>query len=159
MQKGILVNVTAHSCPGLLQRVCALFSRRFFNIQSIVAAQNLNPEVSQVFIVVRGDNRIARQVEKQLDKLYDVVSVEILDADKVILREHMMIKVKKNEESGAQLIAIANAFHASVLQVGQDAMALELSGDVRQLNPFVEMLKPFGVLEMIRTGAMAMTVP
>ena len=107
---------------------------------------------------MRGDNRIARQVEKQLDKLYDVVSVEILDADKVILREHMMIKVKKNEESGAQLIAIANAFHASVLQVGQDAMALELSGDVRQLNSFVEMLKPFGVLEMIRTGAMAMTV-
>ena len=158
MEKDILVKVTAHNWPGLLQRVCALFSRRFCNIQSIVAAQNLNPEVSQIFIVVRGDNRIARQVEKQLDKLYDVVSVEILDADKVILREHMMIKVKKNEESGAQLIAIANAFHASVLQVGQDAMALELSGDVRQLNSFVEMLKPFGVLEMIRTGAMAMTV-
>ncbi|HIT95197.1 MAG TPA: acetolactate synthase small subunit [Candidatus Faecivivens stercoripullorum] len=158
MEKDILVKVTAHNCPGLLQRVCALFSRRFFNIQSIVAAQNLNPEVSQIFIVVRGDNRIARQVEKQLDKLYDVVSVEILDADKVILREHLMIKVKKDEASGAQLIAIANAFHASVLQVGKDAMALELSGDVRQLNSFVEMLKPFGVLEMIRTGAMAMTV-
>ena len=141
-----------------MQRVCALFSRRFFSIQSIVAAQNLNPEVSQIVIVVRGDNRIARQVEKQLDKLYDVVSVEILDADKVILREHLMIKVKKDEASGAQLIAIANAFHASVLQVGKDAMALELSGDVRQLNSFVEMLKPFGVLEMIRTGAMAMTV-
>ena len=102
MEKDILVKVTAHNCPGLLQRVCALFSRRFFNIQSIVAAQKSEPGVSQIFIVVRGDNRIARQVEKQLDKLYDVVSVEILDADKVILREHMMIKVKKNEESGAQ---------------------------------------------------------
>ena len=158
MEKDILVKVTANNCPGLLQRICALFSRRFFNILSIVAAQDLNPDISQIFIVVRGDNRIARQVEKQLDKLYDVVAVEILDADKVILREHLMAKVSRTEDNGGQLIAIANAFHASVLQVGESSMILELSGDFRSLDSFVEMLKPFGIRQMLRTGAMAMTV-
>lgn len=157
MEKDILVKVTANNCPGLLQRICALFSRRFFNILSIVAAQDLNPDISQIFIVVRGDNRIARQVEKQLDKLYDVVSVEILDADKAILREHLMVRVSRTEENGGQLIAVANAFHASVLQVGENSMILELSGDFRSLDSFVEMLKPFGIQQMLRTGAMAMT--
>jgi acetolactate synthase-1/3 small subunit len=158
MEKDILVKVTAHNCPGLLQRVCALFSRRFFNIVSIVAAQDINPDVSQVFIVVRGDSRIARQVEKQLEKLYDVVAVEILDADQVILREHLMAKVARTEETGSQLITIANAFHASVLHVGEDNVMLELSGDSRTLNSFVEILKPFGIRQMLRTGAMGMTV-
>lgn len=158
MEKDILVKVTANNCPGLLQRICALFSRRFFNILSIVAAQDLNPDISQIFIVVRGDNRIARQVEKQLDKLYDVVSVEILDPDQVVIREHLMVKVSRTEENGGQLIAIANAFHASVLQVGTDSMILELSGDFRSLDSFAEMLKPFGIQQMLRTGAMAMTL-
>lgn len=158
MEKDILVKVTANNCPGLLQRICALFSRRFFNILSIVAAQDLNPDISQIFIVVRGDNRIARQVEKQLDKLYDVVSVEILDPDQVVIREHLMVKVSRTEENGGQLIAVANAFHASVLQVGTDSMILELSGDFRSLDSFAEMLKPFGIQQMLRTGAMAMTL-
>ena len=158
MEKDILVKVTANNCPGLLQRICALFSRRFFNILSIVAAQDLNPDISRIFIVVRGDNRIARQVEKQLDKLYDVIEVEILDYDDVVLREHLMVKVAKNEETGHRLIAIANAFHATVIQVGAGSMILELSGDFRSLDSFVEMLKPFGIQQMLRTGAMAMTV-
>ena len=158
MEKDILVKVTARNCPGLLQRICALFSRRFFNIVSIVAAQNLNPETSQIFIVVRGHDRIARQVEKQLEKLYDVLSVEILDPERVILREHLMVKVARTDKNNGELIAAANAFRASIVQVGNAEMVMELSGDSKKLDSFAELLRPFGILEMLRTGAMAMTV-
>ena len=137
MEKDILVKVTARNCPGLLQRICALFSRRFFNIVSIVAAQNLNPETSQIFIVL---------------------SVEILDPERVILREHLMVKVARTDKNNGELIAAANAFRASIVQVGNTEMVMELSGDSKKLDSFAELLRPFGILEMLRTGAMAMTV-
>ena len=158
MEKDILVKVTARNNPGLLQRVCALFSRRFFNIVSIVAAQSQDPAVSHIFIVVRGDERISRQVEKQLDKLYDVLEVAILDPSRAVKREHLMVKVGRTEESGSKLIEIANAFHAAVLHAGPETMILELSGDSRTLDSFAELLQPIGIREMLRTGAMAMTI-
>ena len=119
-----------------------------------------DPSVSHIFIVVPpgGTSGSPARWEKQLDKLYDVLEVEILDPSRVVKREHMMAKVGRTEESGSKLIEIANAFHAAVLHVGPETMVLELSGESRPLDSVAEMLQPFGIREMLRTGAMAMTI-
>ncbi len=156
MERDNYLLITTRNNTGILQRITGLFSRRFYNILSTVAAQDLNSEFSHLIIVVRGDANVVRQVEKQVSKLHDVLEVEVLDPDHIVLREHLMLKVRRTEETGTQLVTIANVFHADVLSVSKESMVLELSGTPKTLDSFVDLCKPYGIMQMLRTGAMAM---
>ena len=107
MEKEYLLSVTAKNHTGVLLRIAGLFSRRCYNILSIVAAQSEDSETSRLIIVVKGDDKIVRQVEKQLCKLYDVEQVDVLNEDEAVIREYLLIKVARNSETNAQLVAIA----------------------------------------------------
>lgn len=155
-EKEYLVSVLAKNNPGVLLRIAGLFSRRCYNILSIVAAQTENAEYSRILIVVSGDDRIVRQVEKQLEKLEDIEEVDILDRNHAVVREHLLLKVERTTENSEKLVEIAAVFHASILSVTSGSMIFELTGDAGTLNSFLELYSPFKIEKILRTGSMAL---
>lgn len=155
-EKEYVLSVLAKNNPGVLLRIAGLFSRRCYNILSIVAAQTENTEYSRILIVVSGDDRIVRQVDKQLCKLVDIEEVNVLDREKAVLREHLLLKVERTLQNSEHLVQIADVFHANILNVTQDSMILELTGDAATINSFIELYNPYNVLKILRTGSMAM---
>jgi acetolactate synthase I/III small subunit len=155
-EKEYLVSVLAKNNPGVLLRISGLFSRRCYNILSIVAAQTENTEYSRILIVVSGDDRIVRQVDKQLSKLEDIEEVHVLDKEHAVIREHLLLKVERTPENSAKLVAIADVFHANILNVSPHSMIVELTGSASTLNSFIELYTPYHIQKILRTGSMAL---
>lgn len=155
-EKEYVLSVLARNNPGVLLRIAGLFSRRCYNILSIVAAQTENALYSRILIVVSGDDRIVRQVDKQLSKLEDIEEVSVLDRGQAVVREHLLLKVERSLQNSEKLVEIANVFHANILHVEPDSMILELTGDAGTVNSFIELYNPYRVQKILRTGAMAM---
>lgn len=157
-EKEYLLSVLARNKPGVLLRIAGLFSRRCYNILSIVAAQTENTEYSRILIVVSGDDRIVRQVDKQLCKLEDIERVSVLNREKAVIREHLLLKVERTPQNSDKLVQIASVFHADILNVTPGTMILELTGDAGTLNSFLELFSSCNVLQILRTGSMAMAI-
>ena len=155
-EKQYVLSILAKNNPGVLLRISGLFSRRCYNILSIVACQTEDTGHSRILIVVSGDDRIVRQVDKQVSKLVDVEKVTVLDRSHATIREHLLVKVARTLQNSEKLVELANVFHANILHVKPDAMTLELTGDAGTINSFIELLNPYGVEQILRTGAMAM---
>ena len=155
-EKEYIISILAKNNPGVLLRIAGLFSRRCYNILSIVAAQTENTEYSRILIVVQGDDRIVRQVDKQVSKLVDIEQVDVLDPKNAVVREHLLIKVERTLQNSEKLVEMANVFHANVLSVETNTMILELTGDATTINSFIELYSPYHALKILRTGAMAM---
>ena len=153
MEKEYILSVLAHNNAGVLLRISGLFSRRCYNIKSIVAAQTVDPEYSEILIVVQGDERIVRQVDKQLSKLVDIEEVKILSRENSVVREHLLLKARRTPENSEKLVEIANVFHAGILNVSPESM---VTGSPSELDSFTELYKPYGILKVLRTGSMAM---
>ncbi|MDU7337960.1 MAG: acetolactate synthase small subunit [Clostridium sp.] len=152
-----ILSVRAKNTPGVLLRISGLFSRRCYNIISIVAAQTEDEQYSEMIIVVKGDDRIVRQVDKQLSKLEEIEQVTVLKRDSAVVREHLLLRIRRTPENSEFLVTLANAFHASILQVSPTTMILELVGDATALNSLIELCKPYQIEQILRTGAMAMS--
>jgi acetolactate synthase-1/3 small subunit len=155
-EKQYVLSILAKNNPGVLLRISGLFSRRCYNILSIVACQTEDTDHSRILIVVAGDDRIVRQVDKQVSKLVDVENVTVLERDKAVIREHLLLKVERTLQTSERLVELANVFRANILNVEPDSMMLELTGDAATINSFIELLNPYGVQQILRTGAMAM---
>ena len=155
-EKEYIISILAKNNPGVLLRISGLFSRRCYNILSIVAAQTENTEYSRILIVVQGDDRIVRQVDKQVSKLVDIEQVDVLDPKSAVVHEHLLIKVERTMQNSEKLVEMANVFHANILSVEANTMILELTGDATTINSFIELYNPYHVLKILRTGAMAM---
>ncbi|WP_195984301.1 acetolactate synthase small subunit [Clostridium sp. D33t1_170424_F3] len=156
VEKEYIISILAKNNPGVLLRISGLFSRRCYNILSIVAAQTENTEYSRILIVVKGDDRIVRQVDKQVSKLVDIEQVDIVDPNASVVREHLLIKVERTVQNSEKLVEMANVFRANILSVEATSMILELTGDATTINSFIELYNPYHVLKILRTGAMAM---
>ena len=154
--KEYILSVLAKNKPGVLLRIAGLFSRRCYNILSIVAAQTENMEYSRILIVVSGYDRIVRQVDKQLSKLIDIENVTVLNKEEAVVREHLLLKVERNMENNEKLVQIADVFHANILNVEKDSMIVELTGDATTINSFIELYNPYNIIKILRTGSMAM---
>ena len=155
-EKEYVLSILARNNPCVLLRIAGLFSRRCYNILSIVACQTEDTGYSRILIVVSGDDRIIRQVDKQVSKLVDVENVTVLERDKAVIREHLLLKVSRTPQTSEKLVELANVFHAKILNVEPVSMILELTGDAAAINSFIELADPYGVLQILRTGAMAM---
>lgn len=155
-ERDYILSVLAQNNSGVLLRIAGLFSRRGYNIKSIVAAQTKDEAHSQILIVVRGDDRIVRQVDKQLSKLVEIENVSVLDDGEAVVREHLLMKVARSDENSEQLVAIASVFHANILNVTQDNIIVELTGSAQTLDSFVECCRPHNIVKILRTGSMAM---
>src|SRR5512136_2505552 len=142
--------------PGVLTRVAGLFSRRGFNIESLAVGVTENPDTSRITIVVSGDDHILEQVEKQLNKLIDVIRVSDIPAEESVNRELALIKVGVDSSTRAEVMQIVDIFRAKIVDVGIKSLVVEVTGDESKINAIEQLLRQFGIKEMVRTGKIAM---
>jgi acetolactate synthase-1/3 small subunit len=140
---------------GVLSRVAGLFSARGYNIESLSVGETVDPAVSRMTIVVRGDEFVIEQVMKQLHKLIDVIKVNDLTDDNHVERELVLIRVNAEPQHRAEILRVADIFRAKVVDVTPMSFVLEATGDEGKLEALIELLKPMGIQEVVRTGKVA----
>lgn len=155
MQSKHVLSVLVDNNPGVLIRVAGLFARRGYNIQSLNVAETEHSNRSRMTIVVEGDGATLDQIEKQLIKLHDVREVLVLPTDSVC-REHILIRVGSGESGRSQLIEVANLFRAKIVDVAENSLLFELTGEPEKINSFMKLLAPFGIKKLVRTGISAL---
>jgi acetolactate synthase-1/3 small subunit len=141
---------------GVLTRIAGLFSGRGFNIESLCVAETLDPTVSTMTIVTRGDDQIIEQVLKQLNKLIPVIKVVDLIEKDFVEREMVLVKVSANAETREEILRVVDIFRGKVIDVGSKTYTIEVTGDEKKINAILALLKPLGIKELVRTGHVAM---
>jgi len=141
--------------PGVLNRVASMFRRRGFNIESLAVGASEQKGFSRMTFVVSGDEYTVEQVTKQLNRLIDVMKVSVLSDQAIIARELALIKVKANRESRNEIIQIVNIFRANIIDVGPNSLIIEVTGEEEKIEALCELLAPFGIKELMRTGRIA----
>ena len=155
MKKHVL-SVLVENHSGVLSRISGLFSRRGYNIDSLSVGVTEDAKVSRMTIVTDTDEYTLEQIKKQLNKLVDVIKVIELKEDSSIYRELVMIKIKANKETRAEIIEIANIFRAHIVDVSNESLIIEATGDQGKIRALASMLEPYGIKEIIRTGLTAL---
>ena len=142
--------------PGVLTRVASLFRRRAFNIDSLTVGRTEKPEVSRMTITVDADRDQARRIEANLYKLVNVLLVENITNDNSIVRDLAMIKVAATHEARSHVLELASVFRGRVVDVAPESLTIEITGAEDKIDGLLEVLRPYGVIEMVRTGIVAM---
>ena len=143
--------------PGVLARVAGMFSRRGFNISNLSVGHSESPGLSRMTFVVEGDEWVVEQVAKQLYKLIDVVRVSDISEDAIVVRELALVKVRSSPETRPEIMQIVDIFRANIVDVANDALIIEVTGDEEKIDALLQLLKPFTIKETMRTGRVAMT--
>ncbi len=152
-----VISVTVRDRPGVLVRIASLIARRGFNIESLSVARSEEPGLSRTTFVVVGDDPTLEQVQKQLKKLLDVIEVIDHSVAKYVDRELMLIKVRvANPEERVEIRQVAQDFRARIVDVARSALIFEVTGDEGKIDAFIEQMRPFGIVELIRTGRVAL---
>jgi len=151
-----VISVLVENEFGVLARVAGLFSGRGFNIESLSVAETLDPTVSRLTLVTQGDDRVVEQIEKQLNKLICVIRVGDFTETSHVERELVLIKVKADERTRGELTNIVDVFRAKIIDVSRESYVVEITGAEEKVNALIELLKPLGILEIVRTGKVAM---
>jgi acetolactate synthase-1/3 small subunit len=146
------ISVLVENHFGVLSRVSGLFSARGFNIDSLTVGETEEPTISRMTIVVQGDDRVLEQIMKQLNKLVDVIKVVDLTSEDTIDRELLLVKANASPSNRADLIQIVNTFRAKIVAVSPKSITIEVTGTESKLDAMLELLRPFGVRELVRTG-------
>lgn len=154
MQHTVSVLVENHA--GVLARVAGLFSARGFNIDSLAVGETQDPEVSRMTVVANGDDRVVEQIMKQLNKLVDVIRVEDLTIKDMITRELVLIKVGANVVNRNDIMHVVNTFRAKIVDVSPESLTIEVTGSEGKIDAMLELLRPFDLKEVVRTGQIAM---
>lgn len=141
--------------PGVLTRVAGLFARRAYNIDSLSVCQTEDPGLSRMTIVVHGDDQVIEQVRNQLNKLVIVHSVTDLTAESIVDRELALIRIKVSSETRAEVLQTVDIFRGRVVDMGRTNLTVELTGDIEKIDAFVNAIRPYGLLELVRTGKIA----
>lgn len=150
------ISVLVENRPGVLARVSGLFARRGFNIESLAVSRTEDPSASRMTIVVGGDEKVLSQINSQLNKLIEVIKVYDHTQDKIVERELGLIKVTALPENRSHIMQIASVFRASVVDVSEDTMTVEITGSEDKLDSFQKIIEPYGILELVRTGKIAL---
>jgi acetolactate synthase-1/3 small subunit len=151
-----VVSALVENRAGTLSRVSGLFSRRGFNIDSLTVGETEDTSISRMTIAVTGDDAVLEQIIKQLGKLVDVIAVRELDSSSCIRREIMLVKIAADEKTRPAVLAIAGIFRSRVIDVSPSTITIEATGDIEKLNGLLLLLRPYGVLELARTGLVAL---
>lgn len=146
-----VLSVLVENQPGVLVRVAGMFSRRGFNIDSLAVGVTHKPEYSRMTVVVTGDQAVVDQVIKQLSKLIEVISVQILDDKCSVTRGMAMIKAHAGERR-PEVLKLAEIFRANVVDISEQTVTMEITGDEEKIKAFTDLLIPFGIEEVVGTG-------
>lgn len=150
-----IISVLVENKFGVLARVSELFSSRGFNIESLSVGETLDSNLSRITMVVDGDVSIFEEIKKQLNKLINVIKVKDFTNIEHVEREMLLIKVNLSRNTRAELIEIVDIFRAKIIDVGRKSMTVEITGKDNKIQAFIELVKPFGIVEIVRTGKIA----
>jgi len=154
--KKFTLSVLVENKFGVLARIAGLFSARGFNIASLAVGETEDPTISRMTIVVNADERTFEQIKKQLNKLIDVIRVFDLTKKDYIDRELVLIRVGITPKTRDKVIQIIDSVHAEIVDMGKDSLTVEEAGDTKKISALLELLRPFGVKDIVRTGRIAM---
>lgn len=152
-----IISVLVENHFGVLASVAGLFSARGFNIDSLAVGETEDPTVSRMTIVAHGDERVIEQIVKQLNKLIDVIKVQDLTLEENIARELVLVKVNAGAARRSDLLQIVNTFRAKVVDVNPEALTVEVTGTEEKIDAMLELFRPFGIREVVRTGTVALS--
>lgn len=150
-----ILSLLVEDKPGLLSRVAGLFSRRGYNISSLAVGTTETEGLSRITVVVQVEGLRLEQITKQLNKLVNVVKIVELDSDSAVSRDHMMIKVRTDTNTRSQVLEAVTLFRARVIDVVSDSVVIEVTGDTAKCDAFLRVLEPFGIKELVQSGAIA----
>jgi acetolactate synthase-1/3 small subunit len=151
------ISILVENKFGVLTRIAGMFSGRGFNIDTLNVGPTLDPETSRMTIVVRGDDKVLDQVNKQLDKLVNVISVEDFGESDYVDRELILIRVKADAKARAEIMQICDIFRAKIIDVQPKHLAIEVTGSEGKIEKFLALMDPFGITELTRTGKIALS--
>lgn len=150
--------VTVLNRVGVLARITSLLSSRGYNIESMIAAPTENPDIFRIHIVLWGTQKRIEQVTKQLNKLIDTLRVtDISHTGNFIVREFVLVKVNSTRSTRNDLFKLVDVFNAKLVDVGTDQVVIDLSGPRKKIDRFIELVKPYGIQEMVRSGCVAIS--
>jgi len=152
------ISVLVENKFGVLARISGLFSARGFNISSLAVGETEDPTVSRMTIVVEGDEKTLEQIKKQLNKLIDVIKVVDFKEGSFLDRELILVKVAVTAKNRKEVLEAIESFSARIENAGSKSISIEATGDQTRINALLELLKPFGILEVVRTGRVAMGI-
>lgn len=151
-----VISVIVNNKPGVLARVSGLFARRGYNIESLSVGETESPVTSRITMVVTGDETILEQIQKQLNKLIDVLKIIDLTSTEFVERELILIKVNTTPETRGEVIQIAEMFRSRIVDVAERSLVIEVTGATGKLTAITNMLRRFGIKELVRTGKIAL---
>lgn len=151
------ISVLLQNKPGVLSRVTGLFSGRGFNIESLAVAPTLEKEVSCLTLLTTGEDAIIEQITKQLHKLIDVIKVTDMAEHEFVEREMALIRVKAEANTRAEVLRVIDIFRGKVVDVSSKSYAVEITGNASKIQAVIDILRPIGIQEIVRTGTVAMT--
>lgn len=149
------ISVLVENKPGVLARIAGLFSGRGYNIDSLTVGETQDSTVSRMTIVARGDDAVLEQINKQLNKLIDVIKVQDFSGKDFVDRELVLIKVNCSSQNRSEIMQIIDIFRAKIVDVKKATVTIELTGTKKKLSAFINLMKPFGIKELARTGKVA----
>ena len=147
-----VLSILVANNAGVLSRITGLFSRRSYNIDSLSVGTTEDVRYSRITVSLHGDERIIEQIQKQVAKLIDVLDVQELAPEMSIYRELCFIKVRADTGSRSEIFNIAGVFRANIIDVTLQSMTVEMTGDLDKIEAFIELMKPYGILKIVRTG-------
>ncbi len=150
-----VIAVLVENKPGVLTRVSSMFTRRGFNIDALTVGEIEDSSYSRITITITGDENTRDQFVSQLRKLFNVKKVQVLEAGNTISRELLLIKVKNSPEIRPEIMAAAEVYRGKIIDYAADVMSVEVTGEPVKIDSFIELMKPMGILEMCRTGIVA----
>jgi acetolactate synthase I/III small subunit len=150
-----VLSATVQNVPGVLAHVAGMFSSRGYNIDSLAVGETENPKLSRMTFVVVGDDSVLEQVRKQLEKIVTVVRVDDVSSHDHVERDLMLIKVRMKPGQRAEIRELADIFRAHVVDVSPDEITIEIAGQEKKIEAFIDLMRPFGIIELVRTGRIA----
>jgi acetolactate synthase I/III small subunit len=155
MNQNHIISVLVENKAGVLAKISGLFSRRGFNIESLAVGPTEDEKMSRITIVVNAETHGIEQVIKQLYKLINVIKIQELDPSNIVERELVLIKVSADNNTRADILEIINIFRANIIDVAKKSLIVEITGNSSKIQGLEDMLKPYGIIELIRTGKIA----
>ena len=150
-----VISVLVSNISGVLSRVSGMFTRRGFNIDSLTVGETESSGFSRITIAFDGNSEIKNQIFQQLKKLHDVKEVEVLDKEETVIRELLLIKVKNSPEVRQDIMTAVEIFRSKIVDYSSTALICELTGETSKIDAFIDLVKPYGIMEMCRTGIVA----
>jgi acetolactate synthase-1/3 small subunit len=151
-----VLSALVHNTPGVLAQVSGMLATRGFNIDSLAVGETEDPELSRMTFVVRGDDGVLEQVRKQLDKLISIVQVNDISGQNFVERDLMLIKVKATPTQRTEIALLVEMFRARVVDVTSTDVMIEISGQESKIEAFIDLMRPYGIVELARTGRIAL---